>query len=339
MTEAGPRVEIERLRELVEQALRRACFGPGHVRSISDTIVASEIDGVASHGLLRLPGFIEAVRTGWADGQARPQMVKDVGATLVVDAANGFAQSALNLARDKLEEAARKNGVAVLLVRDAHHFGALAPDIEPSALAGFVVLSCVNSRKRMNAWGGCRPVVGTNAIAFAAPRSGRPPFIWDQSCSVMSQGDLLLAARDGRDVPVGTGLDGQGRPTTSAAAILDGGTLFPFGGGKGASIAVMVEILSAALTGSCFGFENPVPPSSSAPSKGGQFLLLVDPAVGASDFASRVSALGEAIIDAGAERLPSDRRYQARLCSRSEGVRPSAASYATLLELAGEREG
>jgi delta1-piperideine-2-carboxylate reductase len=266
-------------------------------------------------------------------------MVKDVGATLVVDAANGFAQSALNLARDKLEEAARKNGVAVLLVRDAHHFGALAPDIEPSALAGFVVLSCVNSRKRMNAWGGCRPVVGTNAIAFAAPRSGRPPFIWDQSCSVMSQGDLLLAARDGRDVPVGTGLDGQGRPTTSAAAILDGGTLFPFGGGKGASIAVMVEILSAALTGSCFGFENPVPPSSSAPSKGGQFLLLVDPAVGASDFASRVSALGEAIIDAGAERLPSDRRYQARLCSRSEGVRPSAASYATLLELAGEREG
>ena len=140
-------------------------------------------------------------------------------------------------------------------MRDAHHFGALAPDIEPSALAGFVVLSCVNSRKRMNAWGGCRPVVGTNAIAFAAPRSGRPPFIWDQSCSVMSQGDLLLAARDGRDVPVGTGLDGQGRPTTSAAAILDGGTLFPFGGGKGASIAVMVEILSAALTGSCFGFE------------------------------------------------------------------------------------
>ena len=150
---------------------------------------------------------------------------------------------------------ARATGVSILLTRNSHHYAALWPDIEPFADQGFIALTCVNSKKRMAAWGGTRPVTGTNALAFACPRADHPPMIWDQSSSVMSQGDVLLAANEGREVPPGVGCDADGAPTTSPSRILDGGALLPFGGHKGASIAVMVELLAAALTGAPFGFE------------------------------------------------------------------------------------
>ncbi len=194
----------------------------------------------------------------------------------VVDARNGFTHLALARSRDELQSMASATGCAVLLIRNAHHLAALWPDIEDFAAAGFVAFACVTSRARVTAWGGDKPVFGTNASAFACPRADGPPITWDQAASVMSHGDLMLAAREGRAVPEGVGVDAQGRPTSDAKAILDGGALSPFGGVKGASIAFMVEILASALSGSVFGFESPAAPGA-LPSKCGEFILLLDP--------------------------------------------------------------
>lgn len=326
----------EGLRDLVTRALLRAGFSEVNAGPIADTITASEVDGVASHGVLRLPGFVDAVRTRWADGQARPRLLPGARATIVADARNGFAQPALALAREAVTSAAREHGVATLLIRNTHHFAALSPDIESLAQEGFIVLSCVNSRARMSAWGGSKPVLGTNVTAFASPRQMHPPLIWDQSSSVMSQGDLILAARDGKAVPLGTGRDAGGHETTSAADILNGGTISPFGGNKGASIAAMVEILAGALTGSCFGFENPQSETAAAPSKGGQFMLVIDPAGAGASVAARVDLLAEAIMDGGANRLPGDRRYEARRRTREQGIWLGAQAHESLIELAGQ---
>jgi delta1-piperideine-2-carboxylate reductase len=328
------RLSLARLRELVEIALLRAGASPDNVAALADTIVASERDGVRSHGLLRLRGFVHSIKIGWADGQARPRIVSEAPGLLVVDAQNGFAQTALAHVRSKLVGMARSNGTAVLLTRNSHHFAALWPDIEDFAAEGFVALTCVNSKKRMAAWGGRRPVTGTNAMAFACPRTGHPPLVWDQSSSVMSQGDILLAASKGYDVHLGVGCDANGEPTTSSSAILNGGALLPFGGNKGASIAVMIEILAAALTGGPFAFEDASPAQTATTSKGGQFMLIIDPAHANVAFGERISALLAAVTAAGARRLPGDRRHEARLRNLNEGLAIDAATYASLGRLA-----
>lgn len=325
------RLSIPELRELVETALLQAGANRANATAIAGTIVASERDGVRSHGLLRLQGFVHSIEIGWADGRAQPQIISEMPGLVVVDAQNGFAQTALAHIRSKLAGMARANGTAVLLTRNSHHFGALWPDIEDFAAEGFVALTCVNSKKRMAAWGGRRPVTGTNAMAFACPRPGHLPLVWDQSSSVMSQGDVLLAASKGQEVPLGVGCDANGEQTNSPFAILNGGALLPFGANKGASIAVMIEILAAALTGGPFAFEDRSPNQTVTTSKGGQFMLIIHPSHANSAFGERISELVAAILAAGAMRLPGDRRYQARRQALAEGVAIDVRTYQSLV--------
>jgi delta1-piperideine-2-carboxylate reductase len=138
----------------------------------------------------------------------------------------------------------------------------------------------------------------------------------------MAHGDLSIAAREGRTVPPGTGVDAAGASTTDPAAILDGGALLPFGGHKGAAIAMTIEILAAALTGGRVSFEVDWSghPGATIPCTG-QFLLLIDPARGGDfGFAARVAALSDLVRSAGDGRLPGDRRLRNRARSLAEGV-------------------
>ncbi len=295
---------------------------------IARSIAACERDGTPSHGLLRLPGFVEAVRTGWADGKALPVEVSKSPSMKVVDAKNGFTHYALEESRAELMAMASQTGTAILLIRNAHHFAALWPDIEAFAREGFIAFSCVTSRARLTAWSGGGPVFGTNASAFACPRSAGDPIVWDQATSIMSQGDLLLAAKEGRKIPLDVGVDSHGEPTDDPDAILKGGALHPFGGRKGASIAFMVEILAAALSGGVFGYESPA--KGTMPSKGGQFLMLIDPRRAGADVATRVEGLVDAVHAAGSPDLPGSRRYRRRAQAHAEGIVVSDESLAML---------
>lgn len=310
------RIGEEDLLRRVGDALRANGFDAEVAAPIARTIVACERDGTLSHGLLRLPGYIEAVRAGWADGEVMPERVSTNPSMIVMDARNGFTHLALAQCREELASQAKTTGCAVLLIRNAHHFAALWPDIEGFAEEGFVAMSCVTSRARVTAWNGGKPVFGTNASAFACPREGGP-IVYDQSASVMSQGEILLAAREGRAIPEGVGVDAQGNATTDPKAILEGGALTPFGGVKGASIAFSVEILASALTGSYFGFESPA--GGTLPSKGGQFVMLVDPRRAGADM-QRVDSLVHAIREAGSPHLPGSRRHARREKARAEGI-------------------
>ena len=318
------RIAEDDLRRRVASALEKNGFDARVAAPIAASVVACERDGTLSHGLLRLPGYIEAVKTGWADAQALPAVLSSSPSMLVVDAKNGFTHLALADSRAELTRKASETGCAVLLIRNAHHFAALWPDIEAFAVEGFVALSCVTSRARVVGWGGGKPVFGTNASAFACPRANGLPVLWDQAAAVMSQGDILRAAREGRELPEGAGVDAQGKPTTDPDAVLNGGAYVPFGGPKGASIAFMVEILAAALSGSPFGFETPAP--GSMPSKGGQFVMLIDPRRAGADVAARVEPLVAAIHEAGSEHLPGSRRYARREAAQRNGIELSAHS-------------
>ena len=331
-------LSVDEVRALVERILLRHGMSARNAAIVAGVVTAAERDGTGSHGLLRVPGYVSTLKSGWVDGAAVPE-VEDVAPSLVaVDARNGFSQVALEAGRALLLAKVAAQGLAAIAIRNSHHFAALWPDVEPFAEAGYVALAMVNTRSHMASWDGKRKLIGTNPMAFACPRAEGAPLVWDQAASIRSQGEVLLAARDGRALPPGIGIDGEGRPTSDPAAILGEGALLPMGGHKGSAIALMVEVMAAALSGGKFGFEDrsrSVPGANTT--QGGEFILVVDPARTAGEgFARRIEALLAALRASGVSRLPAERRYRNRRRALADGIAIADAVYRGLVELAGE---
>jgi delta1-piperideine-2-carboxylate reductase len=328
-------VSVDELTDLVVQVFRRHGVSAENAEPVAETVVAGERDGAASHGLLRLPGYVSTLKSGWVDGRAEPVVTDAAPGLVATEAGNGFAQPALRASAPLLREKARRQGIAAVAIRNSHHFAAVWPDIEPFAAEGFIALAMVNGRQRIVVWGGNRKVLGTSPMGFACPRPDKPPMVWDQASSVMAQGEILLAAQRGDMLPEGVGLDAAGRPTTDPRAVLDGGSILPFGGHKGSSIAFMIEILAGALTGGCFGFEDRSHeyPGAQTP-KAGQVVILIDPLiVPGNRYFERIEGLFEAIAASGAERLPAERRYARREQALRDGIAVSDRDWAGLHEL------
>ncbi len=162
--------------------------------------------------------------------------------------------------------------------------------------------------------------------------SSLSPFVFDQASSAIANGDVQIAAREGMLLEPGMGVDRNGEPTRDPKAVLEGGALLPFGGHKGGSIAMMVEILGAALTGGYFSGEFDWSEFKGAQTpKTGQLFMAIDPERGGNGiFRERVSAISSLVREAGQERLPGDRRMQLRARSLAEGIVLSRANHTML---------
>ncbi|WP_319568815.1 Ldh family oxidoreductase [Cohaesibacter marisflavi] len=311
--------------ELVD--LLDSIFCHAGVRAESSSILAKncascERDGALSHGVFRIPGYLGSLSSGWVDGQAEPVIEVDGPAFVRVDAANGFAQPALEKARSVVEAKARRNGVAVLAIRNSHHFSALWPDVEGFAQNGLIALSMVNSMACTVPFDGTKAIVGTNPIAFATPVEGDLPLVADMATSAMANGDVQIASQKGLSIPPNHGVDRNGEPTTDADAVLDGGALLTFGGYKGSSISLMIELLCAALTGGKFSFEVDwsAHPGAQTPHTG-QLIIVIDPDFGrVNSFSSRAALLLQELERAGVSRLPGQRRHKQREVSLRDGI-------------------
>jgi len=312
----------------VAAVLQRHGYGAHTAQLLAHNCVAAQRDGNDSHGLFRLRDYIATIQSGYVNGDPKPRVEDAAPGFVRVDADNGFAQIALESAFDLVVQKARTNGVAVLAIRNSHHSGALSPDVECFADAGLVALSVVNSIPVVAAPGGHVGVYGTNPFAFAAPRASTAAVVFDQASSTTSHGDVQIAARTGQRLPEGTGVDAQGNLTADPQAILDGGALCTFGGYKGASIALLVEILCAALVGADFSFEvNRAKPAGATTARTGQTVIVIDPTVGAGDlppFAARVDDLIAALTRAGQSRVPGERRIRARQQAGQDVLLPEA---------------
>ncbi len=337
MTDSVHTVSLSDLTALLARIFERHGCSAEVAAILAANCAAAQRDGADSHGVFRMPGYVSTLKSGWVDGRAVPQ-VQDVAPGFVrVDARNGFAQPALAAARPLLLEKVRRNGIALLAIRDSHHFAALWPDVEPFADEGLVALSVVNSMACVVPHGGQKALFGTNPIAFAAPRAGGDPLVFDMATSAIAHGDVQIAAREGRLLPPQHGVDANGQPTQDPQAILQGGALLPFGGHKGSALSMMVELLAAALTGGdfSFGFSWAQHPGAQTP-RTGQLLIVIDPAAGASaaGFVDRAEALVLAMREAGQTRMPGERRYRQRAQSERDGIALPAAEWARLQALA-----
>jgi (2R)-3-sulfolactate dehydrogenase (NADP+) len=207
-------------------------------------------------------------------------------------------------------------------VTNSHHAGVLVDHLRPAAAAGVVGLGFANSPAAMPAAGGRHAIFGTNPVAAIFPRKGRDPIMIDLSLSEVARGKIAVAAKKGEAIPPGWALDKDGNPTTDARAAMDG-SMLPFGGTKGAMLALVVEVLVTALTGAHIGSEA----SSFFTDDGnrpriGQAFLLIDPSAlaGRDVYDERIETLiAEMLVDEGV-RLAGERRLALERQARGEGI-------------------
>lgn len=315
------RRSIAEAQALVERALTANNVSVENARSVARALVAAEIDGQSGHGFSRVGAYAAQARSGKVAGQAEPTVEQKADAYLMIDAGNGFAFPAIDLAIDRLSELAPRTGIAGAAITRSHHCGQLSAHVERLAERGLIALMVSNTPKAMAPWGGSKPLFGTNPIAFATPRTGQPPLVIDLSLSKVARGKVMAASKKGDPIPEGWALDSDGQPTTDPKAALTG-TMVPAGEAKGAALALMVEILAATLTGANYSYEaTSFFDAEGEPPGIGHFVMAIHPgaAIGTA-FSDRLELLAAEIEGQPGSRLPGTRRLAARADCEANGV-------------------
>ncbi len=317
-----PTITTEEARALARAALVAHGCDAANADAVADTIARAERDGAASHGLFRLPGYVASLKSGKVNGASRPKITNRAPAVLHVDGDRGYAPVAHQALAGPLAAAAKTEGLALAAVTNTHHFSALWAEVELLSERGVAAMACVSFKPALPPAGGTAPLYGTNPMAFAWPRPGHDPVVFDQASSVVARGEVMIAARDGHELPPGAGIGADGQPSTDPAEVLKG-ALLPFGGYKGASLAMMIELLAGPLIGENLSLEAAeTDQADGGPPRGGEFILAIDPesARGSTDWARHAERLFAAIAGQEGARLPGQGRAARRARIAEQGI-------------------
>ncbi|MGN6270222.1 MAG: Ldh family oxidoreductase [Sphingomonas sp.] len=337
MIDAPLFLSFDELADLSRRILRRHGLSPDHVEAVTRTIVAGERDGCASHGAYRLIVCAATLATGKVTPDAEPVVIDAAPALTRVDARGGYAQLAFERGLPLLVDKARASGIAALAINHCVHFAALWPEIEAITQHGLVALACTPSHAWVAPAGGRKPLFGTNPIAFGWPRPGPYPFVFDFATSAVARGEIELHRRAGKPIPIGWGVDADGRDTTDPTAAL-AGAMLTFGGHKGSALSAMIELIAGPLIGDLTSAESLAADDGAGSSPfGGELIVAIDPTgflgAAADEHIARAEALFAGITGQGA-RPPSARRFAAREQSLERGgVLLPRALHADLLKL------
>lgn len=326
---------LAEIEDISFDALVAAGTSPQNARTLAQATAATEADGVASHGLAYIPIYCQHVDCQKVDGQANPVLSKPRPGLVAVDAATGFAHPAIDLGFRDLIPMARDQGIAALAIKNSYNCGVLGYHTYRLAEAGLMGIGFTNAPASIAPSGGSKPVVGTNPISVAAPGpDGEPLVLIDQSASTIAKSEVMKHARENRPIPVGWALDGEGDPTTDPNVGLKG-SMAPSGGYKGVGIALIVEMMAAAMTGATLGIHaSPFSGTVGGPPKTGQFFIAIDPgATSGGDFPNRMKDLIDAFRDQENAHLPGDGRGAKRALARKNGVAVNVATLARIAEI------
>ncbi|MEO1331172.1 MAG: Ldh family oxidoreductase [Pseudomonadota bacterium] len=323
------------------RALTRAGADDANARAVTAVMIAAERDICASHGLFRLEGYVQGLTNGRVNGRAAPKVERLAPGVVAVNGDRGYAPLAFETGRSALIEAAKTQGIAALAIRDTHHFAALWPEVEALMAADLCGFAFTAATPMVAPAGGARPFFGTNPMGFGFPRDPEagPPPVFDQASAAMARGDVQIHARDGRPVPEGVGVGPDGLPTTDPNAVLAGAQL-PFGGYKGSSLALMVELLVGALIGQPFSYESDAAARGGPGAPfGGELVLALDPARfgDAGGWRTRAEAFYAALLAQEGVRLPGARRHANRAKTAQSGIALPKSLYDTVVALAGPK--
>lgn len=236
-----------------------ACLACGATHAMAealvDATVFAECHGRPEVGFAHFVDYLNSLRDGRIDGNATPLLDDALPAFIRCDARGGIAQLGFAVAVERLVERARSFGIAIFTQRNSYTAGQLGYYVRLLADEGLVSIAVANAHAMMATAEGGKPVFGTNPLAFGAPLPPpQPPLVIDQASSATAFVNIVRAAAEKASIPPGWAIDRNGIPTTDPEeAIL--GALLPFGGYKGANIALLVEILSAGLAGAAWSLD------------------------------------------------------------------------------------
>jgi LDH2 family malate/lactate/ureidoglycolate dehydrogenase len=250
------RVSEGSLRQFCREALEAVGLAEADAEIVADVLLFAELRGISSHGVVRLPFYIQRLEAGGTDAHARPETVSEGPGFALIDAHNGMGHVACMAAVDAASRKARAVGTAYVGVRGSSHNGALSYYAMKLAEQDFAAFVFTNTTPLMTAWGGATSAIGNNPIAFAAPFQTDRPFVFDAAMSSVAAGRVRDAASRGERIPRGWIVDEKGRDTDDPADFARG-ALLPFGQHKGYGFALVVEILAGVLTGAGMLDQNP----------------------------------------------------------------------------------
>jgi (2R)-3-sulfolactate dehydrogenase (NADP+) len=315
--------DAQQLFQLAVKALERAGANPRMSEAAARHLVAAEEQGLPTHGMSRVPFYCGMLRRGRADGSAQPAMVTERGAVCLLDNRDGLPYVTAQWAVEDVIQRARRNGIGFCGIRNSAHVGVMGIHLQPVAEAGLVGFAFTNSPAAIPPWGGKKPLFGTNPVAAVFPRGKAKPLVIDLALTTVVRGRIMMAMRKGERIPEGWALDRHGKPTTDPKEAIEHGSLFPIGGSKGAMLALMFELICAALTGSAIGPEA----DSFFSEEGnrpriGQAFIAIDPGAlaGMERYFERVEAVVGAMLADPEVRLPGARRFAGEKSSRSQGI-------------------
>jgi LDH2 family malate/lactate/ureidoglycolate dehydrogenase len=275
---------------------------------IARCLIAADLRGVDTHGMNRIPSYMERIRRGVLSATATPTLTKITPIVTQVDGNNGFGFLAADAGMTACIEAAKVYGIGMASIKHSNHFGMSAWIVQKALDEDMMSLVFTNSSPALPAFGGKSKLLGVSPLACGAPGKEQS-FILDMAPSVAARGKIYKAKRRGEKIPLDWALDKEGRPTDDPEAALDGGVMLPMGGPKGSGLAIMMDVFSGVLSGSAFAGDVTGPYDPSKPSDVGHFLVAIKPDLFMSldDFRDRMQILYDKVVGAekaaGVERI------------------------------------
>ena len=298
------------------QTLEQVGTPPADAKLTALSLVVADQRGIYSHGLLRLPLYISAIRSGGINARPRLTWRREHEAIAVLDADASLGQVAMQAAVDRVKSRAAKYGIAAVAVEKSSHYGAGAYWSDQLVSVGMIGFVTSTTGPTVAPFGGSRPILGTNPLTISLPSSGDSPLTADMATSAGAYGKVLAARNEGIDIPEGWAIDNAGLPTRDPAAAI-AGSLLAFGGHKGSALSVLLEGLSASLGTSYFAHQTEdIWSNPSSQMNTGHFILGIDTScfTGRQHTADRVAELQDTVRNAGQDGAkifaPGDIEYE-----------------------------
>jgi LDH2 family malate/lactate/ureidoglycolate dehydrogenase len=248
------RIHVDELRDLLTRIFEQVGMDSPDASLLADSLVFADLRGIHSHGVLRVPEYVEKLTTKGVDPKGKPRIVKAFGGCVVVDGGNSMGQIGMHFAMNEVISRAEEHGIAAAAIRGSNHSGAMAYFAIQALPHDMIGIATTNALPTMAPWGGAEKILGINPLGIAIPTRTELPIVHDAAFSGSSHGKIRIYQQKGSPIPEGWALDKDGYPTTDPSAAIDG-LLRPIGEFKGVSLALIMGILSSMLSGAAYGLE------------------------------------------------------------------------------------
>ena len=339
-------VSADSLESFVTEVFRKAGCDQSGASDMASCLVQTNLWGIDSHGVLRVAKYLDRVRSGGMNGTPKLRTLKGEMGLEVLDADNGSGYVAGKAAMNRAIELAGEQAIAAVGIINSNHCGATSLYARMAIEHDMIGVAMSNVAPNMVMTGGSRPITGNNPIAVAVPTFSEFPFVLDISLSAVAGGKLLVAAKNGEEIPLGWATDCDGRPTTDPKIGFEG-FLLPVGGHKGFGLSLLVDLLCGLITGGSYQnqlksmYRYPNDPSNTA-----HLMIVINPMVliekeqmkeRMADFISTIKQ--SPMWDPNAEMLlPGELEFRKEQERRRDGIPIPANLYDELKAIGNELE-